>query len=92
MLMLPMLIATLAAVVSLWVIVSSIQRYAAAFRAIRRELANGGPAIKYRYTIRTLSLPSSNNPAGRRNSSLPELRMKRANGLRYSTAAFAKAA
>ena len=90
--MLPIVIATLAAVVSLWAIISSVQRYVPAFRAIRRELANGGPAFKYRYTIKALNLANPNNPAEIRSTYLPDFRMKRANGLRYSTAVLAKAA
>ncbi len=90
--MLPIFFATLIATVSVWAIVYSVRLYAPAFRTIRLQLANGGAAINYRYAIKTSHVAAAAVPSAIRIGTLPDSRMKRANGLRYSTAVLAKAA
>ena len=90
--MLPILLATLAAIMSVWAIVYSLRLYTPAFRAILRELANGGAAINYRFAIKSSHITLSPVVGAIRIADLPYRRMKCSNGLRYSTAALAKAA
>ena len=90
--MLPILLATLVAIMSVWAIVYSLRLYTPAFRAILRELANGGAAINYRFAIKPSHITLSPVVGAIRIADLPYRRMKCSNGLRYSTAALAKAA
>ena len=90
--MLPILLATLAAIMSVWAIVYSVRLYAPAFQDIRRDLANGGATTSYRYAIRTSNFVVASAPIAIGNAILPDRRIKRANSLRYSTAVLAKAA
>ncbi len=90
--MLPILLSTFATITSVWAIVYSLRLYAPAFRAIHRRLANDGAAINYRFAIKPSHIAHSLVVGAVRIADQPYRRMKRSNGLRYSTAALAKAA